>query len=347
MASGNSDASPNWVRASWSNVSPGRFKLEKRLGTGARGTAWLFQDLKNGNVVRRFVVKYADSDIGVATIKREIQFLRQFQGHSHIAQVITENGALIGPGTHDPAAPEWQKTYVATEYLENISLETFLHRSRRRSNIGLNPTPSRVLWLIFRCLAKMVNAMANPTSGNRGFEGGNIQASLEQPGIFDLGTKYQIYHGDLDNLQNFIFGGYDSGEHSLVPTLKLIDFGEGTTDMSRMRANLPPPATADTITQGNIYDIGRVMRTMFEYFQTPTFRAFRALRPNIDEDLYNLASECAHVDHTKRPSAFQLLQRIEANISKKTGPESFPGKPFADWESDQRIREYMTEIRKS
>ncbi|KAI8948743.1 hypothetical protein F4801DRAFT_581145 [Xylaria longipes] len=188
--------------------------------------------------------------------------------------------------------------------------------------------------------------MASPSSAadDGKFRGGNIQASLEQPSIFDFGTQQQIYHGDLANLKNCIFGDYDSGEHSLVPIIKAIDFGEGTDDVSTMKASLPVPVTADTITQGNIFEIGRVMQVLFEYFPTPSFQAFQALRPNIDKDLYDLATECADVDHRKRPSAFQLLQRIQTNISNKKGPENFQGKQFVQWESDERIREYMNEM---
>ncbi|KAI0458861.1 hypothetical protein F5B21DRAFT_370469, partial [Xylaria acuta] len=224
------------------------------------------------------------------------------------------------------------------------SLERFLDRSRARVNRGLNPVPNRVLWQIFRCLARMVVGMASPAADDGNFRSGNVQASLEQPSIFDLGTQQQIYHGDLANLQNCIFGDYDSGEHSLVPIIKAIDFGEGTDDVGTMKASLPIPATADTITQGNIFEIGRVMQMLFEYFSTPSFQAFQVLRPNIDKDLYDLTKECTDINHRKRPSAFQLLQRIQTNISNKKGPENFPGKQFADWESDERIREYMNEM---
>ncbi len=86
------------------------------------------------------------------------------------------------------------------------------------------------------------------------------------------------------------------------------------------------------------------MQMLHEYFPTPSFQAFKALRPNIDEDLYNLTRECADIDNRKQPSTFQLLQRIQTNISSKRGPDNFPGIPFAEWESDERIQEYMDDM---
>ncbi|KAI1133798.1 hypothetical protein F5Y10DRAFT_228577 [Nemania abortiva] len=86
------------------------------------------------------------------------------------------------------------------------------------------------------------------------------------------------------------------------------------------------------------------MQMLLGYFPTASFRAFQALRPNVDKDVYELANECANSDCRKRPSAFQLLQRIETNISNKKGPEDFAGKPFSEWESEERIRQYMNEI---
>lgn len=71
---------------------------------------------------------------------------------------------------------------------------------------------------------------------------------------------------------------------------------------------------------------------------------FKGLRPNLDKDIYNLACECVDKDQNKRPTVYQLFYRISTNITNKTGPESFTGKPFAEWESDEKIREYMGNI---
>ncbi|KAI0439477.1 hypothetical protein F4803DRAFT_568474 [Xylaria telfairii] len=186
--------------------------------------------------------------------------------------------------------------------------------------------------------------MATLVVDNENFRSEKVRAGPEQPSISNLGTQQQIYHEEIANLKNSIFGGYDTGEHSLVPILKVIDFGEGTDDVSTMRASLPVPVTAETITQGNIFEIGRVTQMLFHYFRASSFQAFQVLRPNLEKDLYDLAKECADDDHRKRPSASQLLQKIQTNISNKTGPMDFPGKQFAEWESNGRIREYMNEI---
>jgi acetylornithine/succinyldiaminopimelate/putrescine aminotransferase len=64
------------LKSSWENVAPDRFKFEKSLGGGARGSAWLYQEIRDGKIVRRFVIKYADNDVGVQTVEKEIQVLR-------------------------------------------------------------------------------------------------------------------------------------------------------------------------------------------------------------------------------------------------------------------------------
>ncbi|KAH8163994.1 hypothetical protein CIB48_g4274 [Xylaria polymorpha] len=309
------------------DIDDGPFKTWKSRYAPCYRDKWAlgsysWQQSSNGSPLRKVVVKYANNDAAISTINSETQFLRRLQGHAHIVQPIIEN----------------------VEYLPNSSLETFLDRSRARVNRGLNPVPNRVLWQIFRCLARMVVGMATPAVDDGNFRSEKVRASLEQPSILDLGTQQQIYHGDLANLKNCIFGDYDTSEHSLVPILKAIDFGEGTEDVTTMRASLPVPVTADTITQGNIFEIGRVMQMLFDYFRASSFQTFQVLRPNLDEDLYNLAKECADADHRRRPSAFQLLQKIQTNISNKRGPEDFLGKQFAEWESNDRIREYMNEM---
>jgi hypothetical protein len=83
---------------------------------------------------------------------------------------------------------------------------------------------------------------------------------------------------------------------------------------------------------------------LYGHFSAPNFQMFQALRPNLDKDIYDLACACVDKDHKKRPTAYQLFERIRNNISNKKGPADFPGKPFAEWESDEKIRAYMEEM---
>ncbi|KAI1081677.1 hypothetical protein F5B20DRAFT_579006 [Whalleya microplaca] len=59
----------------------------------------------------------------------------------------------------------------------------------------------------------------------------NKEFNNSQPGIESLPAReptsadYQIFHGDMDNFGNMVFGNFDAGEHWLVPILTSIDFG--------------------------------------------------------------------------------------------------------------------------
>ncbi|KAI0458860.1 hypothetical protein F5B21DRAFT_457978 [Xylaria acuta] len=117
MASNSYNTLPQSLISAWESVSPSGFKLERILGGGARGTTWLFQEkLSDGIPFRKFVVKYANNDVAVSTIKKEAQFLRRLQGHAHIVQPIIENGRMIGPITYQHETPQLLKIYLVSTH---------------------------------------------------------------------------------------------------------------------------------------------------------------------------------------------------------------------------------------
>ncbi|KAI8632139.1 hypothetical protein F5Y19DRAFT_473026 [Xylariaceae sp. FL1651] len=141
-----------WLIQAWTNTEPGRFEIEAYLGGELRGKAWIFRELRDGQLASRFVVKYARSNTAMVTVEKEMKFLKHMYGHAHTAQPTLNHDSLVGPANYQNNIPRSQTIYVVTEYLENGSLDRFLERARVRFDVmGLNPVPNCVLWFIFRC----------------------------------------------------------------------------------------------------------------------------------------------------------------------------------------------------
>ncbi|KAM0813165.1 putative Protein kinase domain-containing protein [Seiridium cardinale] len=152
----------------------------------------------------------------------------------------------------------------------------------------------------------------------------------------------QIYHGDMDNFGNFVFGDFDPLDHWLVPILKAIDFGLAIDSPgANLTGRIFPGVSPGTFTQANIYYIGRAMQNIYGHSPTadPT-----GSRPNLDMEIYELAGRCAHRDHTLRPPLAGLLATVQNAVNTKTNPEHFPGKPYAMCETDDYIRTYLWSV---
>ncbi|KAI1302537.1 hypothetical protein F5Y03DRAFT_396519 [Xylaria venustula] len=338
------ESPPKWFTESWQP-----FTLEAYLGGGLRGTAWRFQERPDNEQgqPRRFVVKYGHNAGNLLHLKKEIGFAKSLYGQAHIAQLIIDGNELRKPLTIPRYVPTEQRTFLVTEYLTNGELQKFLSKAneRRYSAVNVNPIPNRVLWFIFKCLARIVLSLAYVPNRPLGSLGG--KTVLENPGLFEptTATHYQIYHGDLTNhLGNLMFGEFDEDEHHLVPVLKAIDFSEATDSADVMKNRLRRGITADTLTQGNIRSIGMVMQLIYGHSISDSPARFFRYNRNLDEDIYYLATRCADPDHTKRPGANELYNIVHNATIRKTRPQHFQGKQFADWESDVRIKQFMDEI---
>ncbi|CAJ2503858.1 Uu.00g112520.m01.CDS01 [Anthostomella pinea] len=164
-----------------------------------------------------------------------------------------------------------------------------------------------------------------------------------RPAAEPTDKDYQIFHGDMDNLNNFVFGDYDPDEHWLVPILKAIDFGLAVDQIgTRLEGRMLPFVSPGTFTQANIYDIGRAIQRVYNHHDSPDPPAIRF--PNLDQDLYQLAARCASRDHTQRPSLAELVRTVEHNVNTKTGPEHFLGKPYAWYEETETLRGYIWDV---
>ncbi|KAI0541196.1 hypothetical protein GGR58DRAFT_519940 [Xylaria digitata] len=340
---------PEWFTDVWQLGERG-FTLEKYLGGGLRGKAWRFQEVARNEQdrPRRFVIKYTHNAGSLLCVEKEIRFAKRLYGQAHIAQLIVDGNGPREPLNVPEDTPREKRIFLVTEYLENGELQKFQSKAnvRRFSGINVNPIPNRVLWYIFKCLARIVLALAYVPNRPLGSLGGG-QTILETPGLFEptTATHYQIYHGDLKNhLGNLMFGEYDADEHYLVPILKAIDFSEATDSYGEFTNRLRGGITGDTLTQGNIRDVGIVMQSLYGHSGVDTPERFFRYNKNLDEDIYYLATRCADPDHTKRPGANELFNTVHNFTLRKTGPEHFPGKRFAEWESDEKIKEFMHDV---
>lgn len=86
------------------------------------------------------------------------------------------------------------------------------------------------------------------------------------------------------------------------------------------------------------------MQGLYGHFTTNPPAIFFAMRPNLDQDLYNLACRCASADGKLRPPLAKLFATVQSALRDKTGPQDFPGAPFAVWESDEKIDQYVREM---
>ncbi|KAI3336259.1 hypothetical protein F4824DRAFT_500339 [Ustulina deusta] len=334
---------PQWFTELWRP-----FIFEAYLGGGLRGKAWRFREGTDGEQGRRFVIKYTHNAGSLLCLEKEIRFAKCLYGQAHIAQLIVDGNGLRKPLAIPSDTPREQRTFLVTEYFANGELQKFLSKAneRRFSARNVNPIPNRVLWFIFKCLSRIMLALAYVPNRPLGSLGDD-KTILESPGLFEpaTATHYQIYHGDLSNhLANLIFGEYDAGEHYLVPILKAIDFSEATDSHDEFKGRLRSGVTADTIAQGNIRDVGIVMQSLYGHSHSDTPDKFFRYNRNLDEDIYYLATRCADPDHTKRPGVNELYNTVHNATLTKTGPQNFLGKPFAEWESDDKIRQFMDEV---
>lgn len=86
------------------------------------------------------------------------------------------------------------------------------------------------------------------------------------------------------------------------------------------------------------------MQQLYDHFKAKTEKDFFEQRKNLDKDLYDLVGRCVSKSHRDRPTLKELFTAVQNAIKNKTGPGNFQGKLFAEWESDEKIREYVQEM---
>ncbi|KAI0594853.1 hypothetical protein F4775DRAFT_595863 [Biscogniauxia sp. FL1348] len=308
-----------WPKDYFENDSR-RYKFERQLGEGAFGEAWLVKREVEGMIVQRFVAKFAldtEDQQMAESIANEKKLAQKLYGAMHIVQPIVVDGKLLELDSYTPSP---LRVIFMTEFIPGITIGEFCFRTFDDEE-RWQPIPNRMLWLIFRCMVRALFALASPPQ--KPFGEMNEEPTLEpMPANEPTHDDYQIYHNDW-NPYNLMFGQLDSGEHSLVPLLKLIDFGVAV-DSTRFKS------TYRTVTQANIRDLGDAMQ-----------RLYSVNSPNIDEDLRALVNQCRDFNPQNRPSVAALWGQIQNAISIKTGPTHFTGKPRALYESNDRISQYV------
>ncbi|OTA68462.1 hypothetical protein K449DRAFT_429316 [Hypoxylon sp. EC38] len=190
-----------------------RLELAGVEGIGFHGGSLIFAERdNNGNVVRNLNIKYAADTLGLARIDTEAVCLVNLRGASHFQQIISLPETTVnvaGTGNKYPI--------IALEYLQFGSLALL----RERVSTEGFYIPSKVLWLVFRCMARQILGMMTPPSFSAEDE---VIQEEPVPWIF-----YAITHGQAHGRYHK-FGGIsaeDDDEHDLLPILKLTDFSRG------------------------------------------------------------------------------------------------------------------------
>ncbi|KAI0104094.1 hypothetical protein F4776DRAFT_488153 [Hypoxylon sp. NC0597] len=188
-----------------------RLRYVDIAGLGRHGGALVFKEEDENNAeIRRIIIKYSIGEEADIDLVNEAYCLEMLRGAEHIVQIIPIDGASLnvsGTGRRPTMALEFIPYGTAHVLLQKIRIcQTYL--------------PNRLLWRILLCLARQLTAMAYPPRGEP-----NAPVSSERivPGSASFGLTQNSCH-----LNNFVLGDLSpDAEHSLVPIVKLIDFGRG------------------------------------------------------------------------------------------------------------------------
>ncbi|KAI1459843.1 kinase-like domain-containing protein [Annulohypoxylon moriforme] len=292
-----------------------RLIWERNLGSGSSGFTVLFKDVDAiGNIIQRLVVKRGideDDDIDIAQERNWLEILREDE---HIVNLVAiSNNPLEDRNDRGGLRGEW----IMMEYMENGTLDQFIERIE-----GIT-LPNRVLLFIFLCMTRACLAMAYPSSNEMPVE--RIQPT-------------RLAHIDM-KFENCMFGRLDGDklEHSLVPILKLIDFG--------FAREMPPSAVnplqeevdaydnqlglgQHRVSYGvrnpgierNILDIGMAMtRILTSEKLLSVARCRQAIQmpdihPRLLWDLRLLIARCLAVDPLNRPPLEQLIASLHGGM---------------------------------
>ncbi|KAI0144215.1 hypothetical protein F4776DRAFT_675734 [Hypoxylon sp. NC0597] len=189
-------------------------------GLGTHGGALLFRQFnETDGTSRRIIVKYSLDEEADSHLRNEHKCLQYLRGAEHIVQLISLDEAGVN------VAGTGRRPTIALEFMEHGDG----HRFREKlAEAGIQVTPSRILWRIFFCLVRQNVAMAYPPQG-----GDNARVAREtmptRGDVEDFGLTQGSPHPG-----NIVFGDLsDRGEHSLVPIVKLIDFGRGVIEENK------------------------------------------------------------------------------------------------------------------
>ncbi|RYP25687.1 hypothetical protein DL768_011382 [Monosporascus sp. mg162] len=303
---------------------------------------------------QRLMIKAAYPEVA-AIVQNEGKWVELLRYAKHIVTPVPIRG---GPSTLSQGAG-WRLPYVIMEYIENGTLLQFQQRIARAHRTLPDGTtarlvlPNRFLWSTFFCLVRACVGMAWPPAGPH--------VQLETPrAIRPLGLTHSDMHQG-----NIMFGRLypEEAEHSRVPMVRLIDFGEAKVmrpnvshlpvdefskneydiplDLARYR---PASGSRNQAIDKNLMDTGCVMTRVLagcEFAFVGACRGFTRdpdIHPSLDPDLRLIIQRCLAVDPLNRPRLEELVALIRGNIKTERDYEDIEG--YDGLESDDTL-EYI------
>ncbi|KAI1766995.1 hypothetical protein GGR53DRAFT_483565 [Hypoxylon sp. FL1150] len=188
-----------------------RFRFDGVQGVGFNGGILIFSesDPTTGLPRRKLSIKYALNAQQEQRIEHEKNFMDGLVTAEHIQQRIPIRDSRVNFG------PINSRYMIATEYLHLGSLAQL----RERCRLARRPIPNRVVWHIFRCLARQLCALENPPAAKPDFDP-RIRVQREDPWInVDGRTKTPIAHNAME-MYNLRIGNNDDNEHGFLPVIK-------------------------------------------------------------------------------------------------------------------------------
>ncbi|RYP32617.1 hypothetical protein DL767_005122 [Monosporascus sp. MG133] len=305
-------------------------------------------------VSRRLMIKAAYPEVA-AIVQNEGKWVDLLRYAKHIVTPVPIRGGSL---TRSQGAG-WRLPYVIMEYIENGTLRQFQQRIARAHRTLPDGTtarlvlPNRFLWSIFFCLLRACVGMAWPPAGP--------DVQLETPlAIQPLGLTHSDMHQG-----NIMFGRLypEEAEHSRVPMVRLIDFGEANVmrpdashllvdEFSKNKYDVPLDLTRYRPASGsrnqaidkNLMDIGCVMAQVLAGRDFAFVGACRGfiwdpdIHPSLDPDLRLLIQRCLAVDPLNRPRLEELTALIDGHIKTERDYEDIEG--YDGLESDDTL-EYI------
>ncbi|KAI1455864.1 hypothetical protein F4805DRAFT_459326 [Annulohypoxylon moriforme] len=332
------------------NKQPSRFVFEDLLGVNNGITMMVREILPNGEE-RKFILKAA-ANCTDDSIQKESAWIQRLQYAAHVSNPITLS---------DSPLASLEGPYFLTEYLAHGTLFQFQERTIKANQ----HIPNRMMWSIFLCLVRGCIAMAyHPPGPDIQLE----QVRDEEPS--------SLAHNDMHG-NNFVFGMLEKTkfiskggivylEHSLLPPLKLIDFGLATeagvsvpTDLHRkslfqhdislgLTDYREPIGRRNQGIDDNILDIGVVMARIVRARPIGLLHEARqwirnpAIRSDLDPNLRLMIQFCLAVDPVTRPRLEELNVMINGGFFNKTADNYGEAGKGDGLESDETFRRIVS-----
>ncbi|KAI1340192.1 hypothetical protein F5Y15DRAFT_423202 [Xylariaceae sp. FL0016] len=332
----------------------GVIRAVKRIVTPPGRQRSASPDLEGKTELRRLCLKRSFKEEGIESLRDEIEILRAINGSIHTVGLVAYRDESI-PNAHSLARTPFPRTptrgsdflaglpgpTLVIEYLENGSLLRLIRRliSKRKE-----PIPNRVLWAIYLCAVRACIALACPKRLNPG-----TFSVLEQlpPESVPLPQR-DLVHGDL-HVGNLMFGDIDArlAEHTLMPVMKLIDFGITYVRDQAVQINLfdVTQAVYRLIVRQPSFDCHSSERGKYKNIEThaywlsespstadlgletiaqgeiglETVKNFDGhIRRNLDPELRDIICRSMAVKSQDRPTLSQVLERAVNGVATKT-----------------------------